>query len=379
MVLENSSSPTSDEVFTDEPSFHSDLRDGSGSDQSALRYYIDIAKLPKLFPIIGPLFGYDKKFQQEIQFKLMFTSKELGRPLNQNEVDAFAFWLAKRQAIASWGHPIGIAGGAWRAYNTIEEFRFPFWKTNRASFNINTFGPLKGPPAVILWHSLRVFAYGLTGDFVGRILFGSYAVSSAAVGAASDPRLKECMNSIREKVNSISQKSGNSQNIKTNSGRAMWKQNSSTVNDESSSSTRGVFSADLGGGSRNTSSRFNQQGEILDDPIMSNSGRLDPQSADNELFDDYYKRSLSEQQDFANDTNSDTSQLSTWERIRNGKQVPSLNTQKNSRSTRKYKIDDSNPDNFSYSEIEENTLAKDQAQKKFDEQLERERNGPFSV
>lgn len=126
----------------------------------------------------------------------------LKRPPTSEEANALAFWSAKQLSLYSYGPPAGIAAGCYRAYMTMSTFQFPFFKPNPETFTPTVFPPgmplLGGRAAIIAWHTMRFAAYGVVGNFVSQVLFGSYSVSVATVGEMGDPRLKNYIEAVRK-------------------------------------------------------------------------------------------------------------------------------------------------------------------------------------
>ncbi|KAI6249776.1 hypothetical protein HI914_01996 [Erysiphe necator] len=377
MVLPNASNQTSDQSFDDEPPSDTDLYDDSKSSSSKSQYFIDTTNLPKPIPFIGSLLGYPRRFKQEVHLKVLLASRELGRTLKQDEVDALAYWLAKRQAITSWGAPVGFAGGCWRAYDTAKTHRFPFWQPSSNNFKVNQFGPLRGHPAILCWHTLRALAYGLTGDFIGRLLFGSYAMSTSAVGASNDPRLYEYMNSIKDKVRELSAKDKRTRDPVDNFGRLAEKPYENTVDDSNPTSNEGMFYNELYSPSDQTSDK--KDFPKTERWKMAKPVPPLPQKIETDPFDDIYKSSPSGVSEMSDNSGAEDSRVSVWERIRSGQHTPLSNSLSKSSRTPWPKLTQKNKsdyDEFSYSQTdEERSYAENEAQQKFDARIDRERNG----
>ncbi|RKF64109.1 putative endo-beta-glucanase [Erysiphe neolycopersici] len=381
MVLENASNSSSNQGFSDEPPSDTDLYEDSRSSTPKSQYFIDTTNLPKPVPLIGSLLGYPRRFKQEAHLKILLASKELGRPLKQDEVDALAFWLAKRQAITSYGAPIGFAAGCWRAFDTAKTNRFPFWKPSSNQLKVNVFGPLRGPPAVFCWHALRVLAYGLTGDFIGRLLLGSYAMSTSAVGASNDPRLHEYVNSIKEKVKEFSAKDTRARNSVGNASRQPIAPLKNVVDEASPTNNEETFYDELHGGSDQVLGKAGypiaeRWTTAKPDPLPLQSDKTNP-------LDDLYRASSSGMSEMSNDSGSEDLHISAWERIRSGQHTPLSSTPIKSNRNPRSKIikkHESSYDSFSYSKSdEERSYAENEAQNQFDARIDRERYGRDST
>ncbi|KAH8808492.1 hypothetical protein F5884DRAFT_373044 [Xylogone sp. PMI_703] len=205
MVLPDSSQSDSMDDTTppsDTDPYFSPDSSSSSSSFSTLPYNIDTTNFPKPVPVISPIFGFTPALQSKIiQKRLQEMQHVLKRPPTHDEANALAYWSAKQLSLYSYGPPVGIAGGCYRAYATMSTFQFPFFKPNPETFTPTVFPPvmpfLGGRAAVIAWHVLRFFTYGVTGNFISQVLFGSYSVSVATVGEMGDPRLKNYLEAVR--------------------------------------------------------------------------------------------------------------------------------------------------------------------------------------
>ncbi|KAI1003204.1 hypothetical protein K3495_g4998 [Podosphaera aphanis] len=337
--------------------------------ESTLQYRINLENLPTPVPFLG-YFTYDQRFKDQAIAKLKIAQKEVGRPLNQDEIDAMVYWLAKRQAVASWGTPAGFAGGAWKTYKTSKTFNFPFWKPNLKILKVLFQGPFKAYPVAPILHVARFLAYGLTGKLFGDIFFGSYAVSVTTVGAINDPRLRDFMMSVRENIRD---------NIQQKPVR-------STLNDHSTDEEN-VYEKS-GGGEPEVVSNNDLEPPVemqpwslrksipLPIPIQSQSTEPDP-------FDLFGEASSPKAHTTITDPGFTASQqTSTWEKIRRGEQIRQPSSNNSTRRAKPKRVTDKenlhSNENFSYSKIEEERmLAKEESQAEFDARLERERSGNF--
>ncbi|RKF71208.1 putative endo-beta-glucanase [Golovinomyces cichoracearum] len=379
MVLENSYNHVNDNGFNDEPISDVDPYDTPKSSNTTIQYRIDFTNLPKPIPFIGNLIGYENKFKREAYLKMTMASSELHRPLNQDEVDAFAYWMAKRHAITSWGAPIGFACGIWRSYNTAGTLKFPFWRSSTNFLNMNAFGPLKGPSAVLFIHSMRYLAYGLTGNTIGKFLFGSYAMSSAAVGASNDPRLQEYMNAIEERLRRLSKNVNVSQNPATRLSSKTPRTLEEPFDDASPSSLNETFPYGSRIGVEKDSSNIANPDVERNSWTTAKPGLPSTQNIERSWFNDFDSSSHTENPRITH-TNMASSGTSVWDKIRGGQHVSKSETQRNPKhipsSTRKLDRNESPHDSFSYSKHEEESAyAKDESLNNFDAQIERERRG----
>jgi len=116
--------------------------------------------------------------------------KVLGRPPRQDEIDALAYHFCSGLRTASFGAPMGAFVASLVCYQRRETFRFPGW-TPGPRFDPNKFATLRGTQARLVWHVLRSSAYIVTGVLLGSTFFASYGASLNAVHRQRDARLKE--------------------------------------------------------------------------------------------------------------------------------------------------------------------------------------------
>ncbi|EPE28927.1 hypothetical protein GLAREA_00085 [Glarea lozoyensis ATCC 20868] len=203
MVLENSTASESDGGFTENPPPSAfDTYSGEGG---KAEYDISMEGMPRPFPIIGPLFGYnDDLIARGVNSKTKSAGGVLQRHLTQEEMTAMVYWTSKQVKIMSYAPIIGIGGGLYRAYSTASTFRFPMYQPDQATFNREVFPHTRAPwvvgyRAVLSWHLARGFWYAAAGNFLAKMVIGSYALSVATVGEMQDPRLKDFISQVRQR------------------------------------------------------------------------------------------------------------------------------------------------------------------------------------
>jgi hypothetical protein len=167
---------------------------------AALGYTVDTSALPSPMPILGALFGNGKnRLEWELPHRFAEVSLNMNRKLTPDEVNALAYHWAKANAISSWGPPIGVLAGLYRANATRTEFRHPLtgpMKSENGWFNgerIRILGKeiLRGPPARALLHGFRTANYVFLNSMVFGLLVTTYAATVLVVGESRDPRLKD--------------------------------------------------------------------------------------------------------------------------------------------------------------------------------------------
>lgn len=428
MVLNNSSAPSESDTFSDSaPTSDEDPYSSSeGGSETAQQYHIDVSALPKPIPIIGPILGYNNKlFLTVLREKIKGGQQALNRPPTQDEAAALAFWTAKQISILSYGGPLGMSGGLWRAWATRQTFRFPFWQPNLESFQPvvwpnSRIAILRGNRAVLAWHGLRGLAYGAIGDYIGKIFLGSYSMTVSAVGELSDPRLKDFVDAVRQKGQRRLGGLPNPTTTGPTSGTQYGGANETGINTQrdDASPTSGLYDdeSDSGGalgrgmvGAEMTSVEggktdwakpqdmpYQSDGQLKTSPFTQSKestqiegrGSQDPQSDE---FDD---ASPTGGQGVKADTAEQNG--SAWERIRNsaksgvkkdsgwrndnrepsGQSGESAWSKLQDNIQREKRAGPTTGDSFAFSKSEEEqSLAKDEAQKEFDARVERERRG----
>lgn len=426
MVLETASASPEADSFSDSiPASDEDPYSGAkGGGGTTLRYHIDVSSLPKPIPILGPLFGYNNElFTKVFQEKIKNGHNALQRAPTQDEAAAFAFWTAKQISIFSYGTPVGLAGGFWRAWGTKATFRFPFWQPNLDKFQSGVFPHpsmplLRDNRAMLVWHGLRMLAYGAVGKYIGQILLGSYSMTIAAVGELSDPRLKEIVNAIRQK----GQRKQGRLPSPVPTGTVGGAQRGGIIGMErnerpdDASPTGGMYGNERGfdgvpGRGTVTDDMRQDEGEDSDETNPGNWPRPGyPQSqtentkASPQIQERETPKSQSDQFDDASPTGghgirADKAEPSgsAWERIRRGSKPGGQSngtswTTNNQEPTRQgeesawsklqnntqqeQRQGSTRGDSFAFSKTEEErSLAKSEAQKEFDARVERERRG----
>ena len=196
-TYEDDASPSSAFSSTGDTPTYNNGNNTSTNNLPNYTYRLDTSQLPTGLPILGPLFGYSEQRRiATINASLSAVTKIVRRELRPEEVNAVAYHTAKGLGIASYGFPIGVAGGLWRWNNTRGTFRFPFYAPNLETFKPDKLGPLQGEVARRAWHILRGVSYGLVGGWIGRSIIAGYAATVAATGQRMDNRMKDIVDAI---------------------------------------------------------------------------------------------------------------------------------------------------------------------------------------
>lgn len=395
--------------------------------------YIQVI-VPRPLPIIGPLFGYNKShYTTVIHSRIQASAQILGRPPTQDEATALAHWSAKMLSYAVWGRPLGLAAGWYQAYRTAATYRFPFMQPNLQKFNpyfigLSTF-QLHGRGAQLMWHLLRTCAYGTFGMWTGGLFVGTYAATVAAVGERQDPRLQDLIRAIQAKVREKlpdgategapgRQRRGAQRGDPTGQGSRsaseLWKnhrtaigaddaplaRSAGTYGDDASPSSGDAYDAyDSSPVGEQGRSLAMSEGSVLTDRQMrrqearqrpnrrssptentASTFRTDKVERQPRSFDDNDASPTGGEGSFmGSDYGSDSSSAttgSTWERIRQQSSSSSVSASAGRGGRGNRRGMQTQEDGFASSGTEEETnMAKEEAQRAFDERVERERRG----
>lgn len=199
MVYNDIDNPKPDRGFED-PTPQSD---NDRYDETSNMQRIDGTYLPRPF-IVARLLGLsDEKVFMAVNRSIAGAQQTLGRPPTAEEATAIAYWTAKHISVFSYGPALGFAGGMVQSYRTAPLFKFPLMKLDLDTFNPKVFPSAKaawvtGKDAIAFWHVTRAAAYSTVGILVGTMFFGLYSSSIASVGLATDARLKDYVEYINK-------------------------------------------------------------------------------------------------------------------------------------------------------------------------------------
>lgn len=405
------------------------------SASNGLPPYIDLSSLPSGLPILGPLTGYTPARQAlGIQRRFAQMSETIRRPLTESEQTAIAYYTAKGFAISSYGPTIGIGAGIYRAYATRAQFRWPmygkvisdapaegevqkgFWdgQKMRAGGKEILQGVSSQAKANIL-HVSRGLAYVLIGWYFAPLFVSSYAATVSAVGEIRDPRLQESNRGVREAVlrnqkerkersgeivkQTVAKREGRMPNVPRERDQGRGRRGGGAEVDDASP-TGGAMMEDLGiDEEQGRLSGAGDMGGVLNDGQMSTAeakARPQPGRSPTSNRAGTFQMDKVERQpkgfgsdfDDASPTSGsgamdggDGGGGSVWERIRqqSASEPSDSNTGRGRgmRGAQQEQQDGSTTgDSFSFSNSEEErSYARDEAQKEFDERVEKERRG----
>lgn len=391
---------------TREPSFASVARDGAQG-----KIFVNVASLPKPFSLFGAR-PHPPILVESIQDSCRFAQQVLGRPCTQEEADAFAYHAAKTYRVASFGSPLGMSLASVQFFRTREQFRFPGWSPfkDQSNWSKDRLGPLRGPAARIGWHSMRLASYWVLGSVVGAVFLGSYAVSLSLAGRATDPRLKDFSDRLRQlqKDGVSTQAIRRQQDVESTTQEETFEQRrqrravqgisresaqnraptqtstrstSQSSDWDDASPTGGAFSSDYSDASSDTGilndaqmiqRETQQQADAWSSSAESRASTVDSNKATPQ------RPSANRQTATQGESTASAPQsVTSWERLR---QKAATGTPTISGTPRRSRTEQSESssgeDSFSFSQGDEDRqLAKSEAQKDFDARLERERTG----
>jgi len=404
------------------------------SSPNSLPAHIDLAGLPHGLPILGPLTGYTTtNLAHIIQRRYADTSQMISRGLSETEMTAIAYHMSKGHAIASYGPSLGIGAALYRIRATRAEFRWPFYGKLMSeevgqgfwdghSLRIGGREVMKSIPASAkagMLHFLRGTAYVAVGMFIVSPAVASYGATVSAVGELKDQRLVQLTQELKDvadmemKERRVRREEMRNERIGQTTGqgskdagrvyrerreRLGGKGGGGTGGDDDMSPTGGAFMSDYGDDEEQGRLRGagDMGGVLSDGQMQTREVQAQPEArrspTENRASTFQMEKVARLPQNFGDDFDdaSPTGESgamagggggSAWERIRqqnaSGSSTGSEPSFRRAKSFRREQPEGSTTgDSFSFSNSEEErNYAKDEAQKEFDERVEKERRG----
>jgi hypothetical protein len=385
MVLEDTYTPTGQGDSLDQSAPTSDEDPFATSQDGVTRYHIDKSLL-RPFPIVGRLLGFNEKtLDKLLQLQLKDVQRHIGRPATQEEVDAFSYWAANQLSISSYGTPLGIATGSIFAYRGAGTFRFPFWQPNLDTFNPSSLAIFKGNRAIMAWHATRLLAYSAMGAAFGNFVFQGYSAASSAFGLFHDERLKGMQDVLRKKMDQRFTR----EKTPLRHGRGTW-----SPTGDANPTGAGLENKNGGGGMSDNIPRQEAVPAKSRHPGSNSLPQTETQEAQDTGFALFDDASPTGGQGVSADT-APQQGGSAWDRLRRGGKPiqknqtrlnrPAESAQPSSQSSwaklqnasrQEQRNGTDGGESFTVSETsEERERARSKAQKEFDAQVERERQG----
>ncbi|KAL8706479.1 MAG: hypothetical protein Q9201_000462 [Fulgogasparrea decipioides] len=402
MVLDASSMSDSYDASPDTP----DPYDTSTSTSSVTSDQ-ERAQLPQPFPVIGPLFGYTEAYMSRlVASRLNYHAQALGRNPTQRERQAILYYSYKGLAYASYGMPVFVTLGLFRAYETREVYRWPLNGTSKTpdgwwdGERLRIMGKkvAEGSSARKIMHAGRAFAYGGFGYFLGRLFVTSFAATVVSVGELKDPRLRDFQQAVRTRSKLQRGDTDALKQSKDSTGKGnisdyeLLKQEQQIVEKSIGSVSLGAgagrygVDAERSGGSNTgimsdaqmQTQETRQQVSPGDSPTENRAStfQMDKVARQPNSFEDSFDDASPMAQSHAGGDQGG----SAWDRIRRQAQTSSAGIKPEGQSwkaiQREQRQGSTTGDSFNFSSTdEERQLARDEAQSEFDARVERERQG----
>lgn len=350
---------------------------------------------------------YDSRMDGAIQEHLSSVTNLIQRPLTHDEASSIASYLHKTNNYASISLPLGLCGGVYQAVKTWKTYGFPFvgsLKSENGWFNgerIRLMGfEIPGRRARILVHSLRLSTYGLLGFLFSSLAIGSCWAVVVGGQEARDPKLEKLRQDVK-----------NARVVRMEAARAefqkewrraetspvvLWqKQKRATgrptkgakeeeaveeaafTGDDASPTAEGFETEEFG--TRGSEEEEEEDGHHANTTYSPTKDHKPPPVQQRPTPSSFSKPSRPMGQDPSNPT---TPPRNAWDRIRreassrSPSNFPSTTPQNRRAQPSRGEDDDGSSNEYSYpQEEEEKAYAKGEAQREFDEMVERERRG----
>jgi len=339
-------------------------------------------------PFFAPLLGRtDARFRKTISLILQRFANEVNRPLTPDEANHIAQHQQHRMVINAWGDVAYLASGIWLwKRGAATGYPNPLGKPH-PNFNNQVFGEgflpksmqIRGPAAFRVWNGLRLAAcVGLAYVVVGRTIFPTYSTVRVTMDMLEDSALKPYVEErtkreVQDRKQRFAQR-GRGQGQMGHMGQTpgeyrpgQWGESGrSTTQPEAQTQGLPPVTGDYGG-----------DGETVQDQGWGEASGFTDEQQEKPVVPAVGQRPV---------VGSQTSG-SAWERLRRsagaGGSVPSQGDQatrpqswaERSRAAQQAS-NEQGTESYTYSQSdEEKVLARQQAQKEFDDMLERERKG----
>ena len=407
-----------EEVSSDpDPYFSSSSSDGGDGATTSPTPLVNISNHPQPFPL-ARIWGFStEKLQRGIRKEQIEAEALLKRPLTPPEADALAFHYSKGFRYTSYGPPVGVAVGLWRAFATKDEFRWPLvprrmsdrgaWQLNKETHELSFRGRtlLRGPGILPIIHILKASVYVNFGFAVAGLLAGTYGVTVAAVGQLTDSRLleyKEAISEFRTTKGGDLQGSNPPSKLQSRtdplgqgdkSAGELWRNHRRTISKSEDDASPTAASDDIFSDKPETTDGnkvSHSEGQLRRDErrYQPSAGRgptgnqaatfqVEKAEAQTQSFPDDFGMANSDVDD-QSPTSNTSGDVGAWERIRrdNVSGVAVSQNLRGLREEREQRERSIEGGSFTFPSSEgERSFAKDEAQKHFDERVDQERRG----
>ena len=408
-------------MVLEEVSSDPDLYSAHDESPTSIVPQTDLSRLPSPMAFSATWGFTTERLQRGIAAERASVEAILGRPATPEEAYALAYHFAKGYRYASYGAPVGVAAGIYRASTTMNVMRWPLMPRAFSDWSRWNFDPetqtlsLSGRQlAKGAW--LRPTLVGLKGSiyisfgfWVGGLLSSAYASSVTAVGVVRDPALKafndKILDSAKKKPGELFPTAGAKQQRVDPTGQGertageLWKDHRRAIGpkfDDASPTAGGddFFNDEAerrsGNDSMLTDSQIQaqqrrQQPSPRRSPTENRAATFQMEKTERQprSFADDFDMASSSSADDQSPTSGTSSGESAWDRIRreNASSGSSGSISRARRPQRREQQEQQQEgstlgDSFTFSSSDrERAYARDEAQKDFDERVEQERRG----
>jgi len=346
--------------------------------QNASRLPIDWDSLPKP-PAFIRLFGSgmdEKSYRAKIAVTLMASARLINRPLTAPEVQSLSYHRAKAIVTVMYTSPLPWLAAFILTRRGRSAFRFPFY-TPKPTFNPNAFPSTKrawfrDSRAQGAWHLLRFGCYFTLSQIFITTWASSYAGAVMVSRMRLDPALAGFNQEVMEHVKAARARREGMLPPQESQDRNLY----SLSREEPDEATSVGYEEGTGPMSRQPPRQ----------DAVSQAANLPPAEEFDDGFDDASPVAPLHRPTPQGSQAKQVPAGSAWDRIRQRTQSAARGTpqsqdpwaqaRQNASSARTQSPAARPNDDYTYSKAdEEKSLAKDQAQKEFDDMLERERHG----
>ncbi|KAI3396203.1 hypothetical protein diail_341 [Diaporthe ilicicola] len=334
---------------------------------------INYDALPQM-PFWGPLFlKTADDLKTGVAVKIMTSSASVGRELTQSEKDAMSYHFAKVIVTRAYVTPLTLAAAIACERGTRPKFGFPFYTPKPEKFNVRKFPGLpEGIVSIWTWTGMRAIAWYAACKFAVGVAVTSYAISVYSANAGSDNRLEAYRRELARRANTG--RGGQQHATSQQSSGQTQQQFSQPRWDEPPSAPESTGWAGSEQNEKATPTPMPTQWAANQNPQPERQNSYNQESY---VFDDASPVTPVEQNN-SSPQRSTQQGGSAWDRIRGQAQgargQPGSWAKKRQDEMTSRGAQDGTSYNYSSAD-EEKSYAKDQAQKEFDEMLERERRG----
>lgn len=281
---------------------------------------------------------------------------------------------AKLVITTAYSSPLAVAATFGMERTTRPKFGFPFYTPKPPKFNSQKFPGLpEGRASLLAWQATRVLAWYAASKMVIGLFVTSYAISVYSANSGTDNRLEAYRREITRRAGTA-MRNGRPSNIPNQPPMRPQQQHPQQNWEEPAPATESVGWASSEQPEKAASTSSTTSWTATQNP---HAGRQDSYNQESYVFDDASPVAPSERSSYPTQ-NSGQQGGSAWDRIRGQAQASRGQPGSWAKKRQDEMTSQGAQDGKSYTyptEIEEKVYAVKQAQKEFDEMLERERRG----